>query len=69
MAHVSMSTARRESIKQILNNAQNKVGAEEIYKVSGMRIPKESAEVFYNKSTKLVKTLQEKYRSEIEKSK
>jgi len=69
MAHVSMSKARREAIKQILNNAQNKVGANEIYKVSGMRIPKESAEVFYTNSTKLVRTLQEKYRSEIEKSK
>ena len=69
MAHVSMSKARREAIKQILNNAQNKIGAEEIYKVSGMRIPKESAEVFYTNSTKLVRTLQEKYRSEIEKSK
>lgn len=69
MAHVSMSKARREAIKQILNNAQNKIGAEEIYKVSGMRIPKDSAEVFYTNSTKLVRTLQEKYRSEIEKSK
>jgi hypothetical protein len=69
VAHVSMSTARRETIRTILNNAQKKIGADEIYKISGMKVPKESPEVFYNKSVKLVRTLQEKYRAEIEKSK
>lgn len=69
VAHVSMSTARREVIKNILNNAQNKIGAEEIYKISGMKIPKETPEMFYSRSIKLVRTLQEKYRVEIERSK
>lgn len=69
IANKEMPTTRRKAIATILNNAQNEIGSEEIYKVSGMKIPTESAEDFYIKSIELVRNLQKKYRSEIERSK
>lgn len=69
IAHKDMPKARISAISTILNDAQKEIGSEEIYKVSGMKIPTESAEDFYIKSIELVRNLQKKYRSEIERSK
>jgi len=64
----SMDVTKRKAIAIILNNAQTKVGADEIFKISGMKTPKTTAEQFYIDSTALVRRLQTKYRDEIEKS-
>lgn len=69
IAHKSMAPAKRKVIEIILNDAQNKIGSEEIFKISGMKIPAESHVVFYNKSIETVRKLQNKYRTEIDKSK
>jgi hypothetical protein len=66
VAHKSMNPIKRRAIGIILNDAQEKVGADEIFKISGMKIPKESPEQFYTKSINTVRTLQDKYRKEIE---
>jgi hypothetical protein len=66
VAPKSMDFVKRRVIGIILNDAQNKVGADEIFKISGMKIPKESPEQFYTKSINTVRTLQDKYRKEIE---
>jgi tripartite-type tricarboxylate transporter receptor subunit TctC len=66
VAPKSMTTAKRKVIAIILNDAQNRVGADEIFRVSGMKVPKESAEEFYSKSINTVRSLQTKYRREIE---
>jgi quinol monooxygenase YgiN len=69
VAPKSMDETRRKAIAIILNDAQVKVGAEEIFKVSGMKVPSESVEHFYTKSVTTVKNLQQKYRMKIEESK
>jgi tripartite-type tricarboxylate transporter receptor subunit TctC len=61
----TMPADKRKTISTILNDAQSKIGSEEIFKLSGMKIPKESVEQFYAKSTALVRSLQNKYRKEI----
>lgn len=66
VAPKSMQSTKRRAIAIILNDAQNRVGADEIFKISGMNIPKESAEEFYTKSINTVRSLQTKYRREIE---
>ena len=68
VAHKLMNQTKRKAIAIILNDAQNKVGADEIFKVSGMKVPQQSAEDFYAQSTGLVRKMQGKYRAEIEKS-
>jgi len=69
VAPKSMDETRRKAIAIILNDAQARVGADEIFKASGMKVPSESAEQFYVKSVATVRKLQAKYRDEIEKSK
>jgi hypothetical protein len=69
VAPKSMDETRRKAITIILNDAQAKVGADEIFKVSGMKVPRESAEQFYTKSVATVRKLQQKYRTKIEGSK
>jgi hypothetical protein len=69
VAPKSMDETRRKAITIILNDAQAKVGADEIFKVSGMKVPSESAEQFYTKSVTTVRNLQQKYRTKIEESK
>ncbi len=66
VAHKDMNSTKRRAIAIILNDAQNKIGADEIFKISGMNIPKESAEEFYKSSVSIVRILQTKYRKEIE---
>lgn len=66
VAHKDMNSTKRRAIAIILNDAQNRVGADEIFKISGMKVPKESAEEFYAKSINTVRSLQTKYRKEIE---
>lgn len=72
IAHKNMPLARRAAITSILNNATNKVGETEIFNLSAIRPPIFDGithEAFYNRSIGLVRTLQEKYRDEIERSK
>jgi len=69
VAPKSMDETRRKAIAIILNDAQAKVGADEIFKVSGMKVPSESAEQFYTKSVATVRNLQQKYREQIQSSK
>lgn len=45
------------------------MGADEIFKASGLKVPRESAEQFYSKSVAPVRTLQQQYRKQIEESK
>lgn len=66
VAPKSMDSTKRKAIAIIINEAQNKIGADEIFKLSGMKVPNESAEQFYIRSTNLVRSLQTKYRKEIE---
>lgn len=66
VAPKSMDSIKRRAIAIILNDAQNRVGADEIFKISGMNVPKESAEEFYKSSVSIVRILQNKYRKEIE---
>lgn len=69
VAHRSMDPARRRAVAAILNDAQRTVGAEEIFQLSGMRIPDTSAEDFYSRSVRQIRRLQEKYRNDINQSK
>ena len=69
VAHKSMNPTRIKAISMILNDAQNNIGSEEIFKLSGMKVPAESPVEFYKKSTDTVKRLQKKYRAQIEQSK
>ncbi len=69
VAPKSMDETRRKAISIILNDAQAKVGADEIFKVSGMKTPAVTPEQFYTKSIGTVRRLQEKYRDKIEASK
>jgi len=66
VAHKDMNSIKRRAIAIILNDAQNRVGADEIFKISGMKVPTESAEEFYKSSVSIVRILQTKYRKEIE---
>jgi tripartite-type tricarboxylate transporter receptor subunit TctC len=66
VAHKSMDSTKRKAIAIMLNDAQRKIGADEIFKLSGMKIPSEDAAQFYTRSTNLVRSLQTKYRKEIE---
>lgn len=71
VAHHSMNEARRKAIGIILTKATNKIGEEEIFKLSAMRPPQFEnigIEEFYKKSTDQIKRLQSKYRKQIENS-
>jgi len=72
VAHRDMPSARRDVIKQILNDATVKLGDKEIFKLSAMRPPvfdNINVEKFYETSISTVKKLQLKYRDKIESSK
>lgn len=72
IASKEMNSSRREAISIILNQATLRIGEAEIFKLSAMRPPifdGISAQEFYNTSIKLVRTLQNKYKSSIERSK
>lgn len=72
VASKEMNSTRREAIAIILNQATFRVGEAEIFKLSAMRPPifdGVSAQQFYNDSIKLVRTLQNKHKSSIERSK
>lgn len=69
VAHKSMDPVRRKVISIILNQAQERIGAKEIFKISGMKVPTDSPVAFYQKSTDTVRRLQQKYRAQIEQSK
>jgi tripartite-type tricarboxylate transporter receptor subunit TctC len=68
VAHRDMNSARRQAIGTILTEATQKIGAEEIYKLSAMRPPvfdNISAQEFYNKSIQNIQRLQKKYKDKI----
>lgn len=66
VAHKDMNSTKRKAIAMILNDAQNTVGADELFKLSGMKVPTESAEQFYRASVSIVRIQQKRYRKEIE---
>jgi tripartite-type tricarboxylate transporter receptor subunit TctC len=72
IAHKDMPKGRQIAIAKILEAATDRIGDAEIYKLSAVRPPqfdRVSAEQFYNKSVSTVKTLQNKYKTQIEQSK
>jgi tripartite-type tricarboxylate transporter receptor subunit TctC len=72
IAHKDMPRGRQVAIGKILEAATDQIGDVEIYKLSAVRPPqfdRVSTEQFYNKSISTVKTLQNKYKSQIEQSK
>jgi tripartite-type tricarboxylate transporter receptor subunit TctC len=72
IAHKDMPRGRQVAIAKILEAATDRIGDAEIYKLSAVRPPqfdRVSTEQFYNKSISTVKTLQNKYKSQIEQSK
>jgi tripartite-type tricarboxylate transporter receptor subunit TctC len=72
IAHKDMPKGRQMAIGKILESATEKIGEKEIYKLSAVR-PSQfnnlSVDQFYNKSISTVKTLQNKYKTQIEQSK
>jgi tripartite-type tricarboxylate transporter receptor subunit TctC len=72
IAHKDMPRGRQVAIAKILEAATDRIGDAEIYKLSAVRPPqfdRVSTEQFYNKSIATVKTLQNKYKTQIEQSK
>jgi hypothetical protein len=72
IAHKDMPRGRQVAIGKILEAATDRIGDAEIYKLSAVRPPqfdRVSTEQFYNKSISTVKTLQNKYKTQIEQSK
>ena len=72
IAHRDMPRGRQVAIGKILEAATDQIGAVEIYKLSAVRPPqfdRVSTEIFYEKSISTVKTLQNKYKTQIEQSK
>lgn len=72
VAHKDMPKGRQLAIAKILESAADKLGAEEIYRLSAVRPPqfdKISTEIFYEKSVSTVRNLQNKYKTQIEQSK
>jgi tripartite-type tricarboxylate transporter receptor subunit TctC len=72
IAHKDMPKGRQLAIAKILEAATDRIGDAEIYKLSAVRPPqfdRVSTEQFYNKSVSTVKTLQNKYKTQIEQSK
>jgi len=72
IAHKDMPRGRQVAVAKILESATDKLGAEEIYKLSAVRpsqFDKTSAEDFYKKSVSTVRSLQSKYKIQIEQSK
>jgi tripartite-type tricarboxylate transporter receptor subunit TctC len=72
IAHKDMPKGRQMAISKILEAATEKISEKEIYKLSAVR-PSQfnnlTVDQFYNKSISTVKTLQNKYKSQIEQSK
>lgn len=72
IANTEMPAARRMALSKILNDATATVGAAEIFKLSAMRPPQFDgikAEEFYTNSIKLVRSLQSRYKAQIEEAK
>jgi len=69
IAHKDMSVTKRQAISAILDSATDRIGANEIFKLSAMRPPQfdnVSTEKFYHDSYSLIKNLQQKYRKQID---
>jgi len=64
----TMDSAKRKQITKILGHAQDQIGADEIYKISGIKVPKDDPITFYTKSIKIVRDMQAKYRAQITQS-
>lgn len=72
VASRDMPEIKRKEIGQILDSATLKIGQDEIFKISSLRPPifdHVTADQFYSKSISLVRSLQAKYKTEIEQSK
>ena len=69
IAHRNMPAARRGAIGLILDQATVKIGADEMFKLSAVRVPVFagiSADQFYQNSIKNVQLLQKKFKNQIE---
>jgi tripartite-type tricarboxylate transporter receptor subunit TctC len=72
VAHKDMPRGRQVAITKILESVTDKLGAEEIFKLSAVRPPqfdKISTTEFYEKSVSTVSNLQNKYKTQIEQAK
>lgn len=65
VAHKDMNPSRRQEIADILNSATQAVGADEIFKLSDMTPPRQSAQEYYNVRTSNMNRLLKKYQSQI----
>ena len=68
IAHRSMPESRRNEIAKILHTATEKLGEQEIFKLSAMRPPQFdniSVDEFYNRSIDQVRSLQLRYKDQI----
>ena len=69
VAHRNMPVARQHAIATILKQATQDVGEKEIFRISAMRPPQfdnRNVEEFYRGSVDLIRTLQKKYKTQIE---
>jgi hypothetical protein len=69
VAHRDMPETRRRAIALILNRATEKIGADEMFRLSAMRVPAfagVSTEKFYENSIKNIQKLQEKFKDQVE---
>lgn len=69
IAHRDMPEARRRAISLILEQATQRVGAQEIFRLSAVQSPGlagVSTEQFYQQSTQNVKSLQKRFQGQIE---
>ena len=69
IAHRDMPKARRQAIALILNQATENIGADEMFRLSAVRVPAfagVSTEKFYENSIKNVQHLQKKFQDQLE---
>lgn len=69
VAHRNMPVARQHAIATILKQATQDIGEKEIFKISAMRPPQfdnRNVEEFYHDSVTIIRTLQKKYKTQIE---
>lgn len=65
VALTTMDPVKRKHITKILTQAQQHIGADEIYKISGIIVTKDDPVTFYTKATKIMQDMLVKYRAQI----
>jgi len=69
VAHRNMDAGMRRTLAAILQTAQQQVGSQEIFQLSGMVVPSERVEQYYARNIAAIRRLQERFREEINKAK